>query len=188
MLYMITGGSGSGKSEYAEHIAVSMHQSRYRDGALYYVATMYPYDEECHARIRRHQNMRKDKGFQTLECYTHLEKVKAGKRDVILLECMSNLLANEMYQEEGSVRDRAEAGGAQVKSAIIDSLLWLEKQAGCLIVVTNEIFSAGVSEEKETADYIRYLGKINTSLARSADAVVEVVCSIPIFQKGGFSC
>ena len=70
MLYLVTGGSGSGKSEYAEKLAVLNHQKE--QGSLYYIATMVSYDEECQERIRRHRVMRKDKVLQTLECFCHI--------------------------------------------------------------------------------------------------------------------
>lgn len=184
MRYLVTGGSGSGKSEFAEKLAVSKHQSEHLNGKLYYIATMYPYDEECHARIRKHQHMRKDKGFTTVECYTHLEELTVGREDVILLECMSNLLANEMYQEKGRISLRGKDADLQLEQAILEPILQLERQAGCLIIVTNEVFSDGAVYEEETMEYLRLLGKINTFLASDADAVVEVVCSIPVYHKG----
>ena len=63
---------------------------------------MYPFDEESHARIRRHRKMRAKKNFQTLECYTGLKDLKIPAGSCVLLECMSNLVANEMYQEQGA--------------------------------------------------------------------------------------
>ena len=65
---MVTGGSGSGKSEFAESLVTGL-----ADGPNLYIATMFPFDEECHKRIARHREMRKDKGFDTLECYTGLK-------------------------------------------------------------------------------------------------------------------
>ena len=65
MLYLVTGGSGSGKSEYAENLAVSRHRNESKYGRLIYVATMYPYfagdgkmDSGTAGRIARHRNMR----------------------------------------------------------------------------------------------------------------------------------
>lgn len=99
---MVYGGSASGKSSYAESIAMSLQG----DGRLLYIATMYPYkwnttelDPETMQRIERHRAMRADKGFDTVECYRHVEHIVAKRQDVLLLECMSNLLANEMYLE-----------------------------------------------------------------------------------------
>ena len=99
---MVYGGSASGKSSYAESIAMSLQG----DGRMLYIATMYPYkwntteiDPETMQRIERHRAMRADKGFDTVECYRHVEHIIAKRQDVLLLECMSNLLANEMYLE-----------------------------------------------------------------------------------------
>ncbi len=105
MLHIVYGGSASGKSSYAESIAMSLQG----DGRLLYIATMYPYkwntteiDPETMQRINRHRAMRADKGFDTVECYRHVEHIVAKRQDVLLLECMSNLLANEMYLEPDS--------------------------------------------------------------------------------------
>ena len=102
MLHIVYGGSASGKSSYAESFAMSLQG----DGRLLYIATMYPYkwntteiDPETMQRIERHRAMRADKGFDTIECYRHVEHIVAKRQDVLLLECMSNLLANEMYLE-----------------------------------------------------------------------------------------
>lgn len=102
MLHIVYGGSASGKSSYAESIAMFLQG----DGRLLYIATMYPYkwntteiDPEMMQRIERHRAMRADKGFDTVECYRHVEHIVAKRQDVLLLECMSNLLANEMYLE-----------------------------------------------------------------------------------------
>lgn len=105
MLHIVYGGSASGKSSYAESFALSLQG----DGRLLYIATMYPYkwntteiDPETMQRIERHRAMRADKGFDTVECYRHVEHIMAKRQDVLLLECMSNLLANEMYLEPDS--------------------------------------------------------------------------------------
>lgn len=105
MLHIVYGGSASGKSSYAESFALSLQG----DGRLLYIATMYPYkwntteiDPETMQRIERHRAMRADKGFDTVECYRHVEHIVAKRQDVLLLECMSNLLANEMYLEPDS--------------------------------------------------------------------------------------
>lgn len=102
MLHIVYGGSASGKSSYAESFAMSLQG----EGRLLYIATMYPYkwntteiDQETMQRIERHRAMRADKGFDTVECYRHVEHIVAKRQDVLLLECMSNLLANEMFLE-----------------------------------------------------------------------------------------
>ena len=63
---------------------------------------MMPYDDECHKKIARHREMRIEKGFHTIECPYGLDSIKSKditKDSTILLECISNLLANEMYNK-----------------------------------------------------------------------------------------
>ena len=63
MMVLVTGGSGSGKSAYAENRVM-----QFGDGSRIYIATMFPFDEESHRRIARHRKMREGKGFTTKEC------------------------------------------------------------------------------------------------------------------------
>lgn len=74
-----------------------------------YIATMYPFDEESRKRVQRHRKMRQGKGFETVECYTGLDKIRLPENCTVLLECMSNLVANEMFQEEGAHENTVEA-------------------------------------------------------------------------------
>ena len=64
MMVVVTGASGSGKSEYAEGVAVKLAGK----GDLYYLATMRVYGEEGVRRVERHRKLRAGKGFQTAEC------------------------------------------------------------------------------------------------------------------------
>lgn len=171
MLMMVTGGSGSGKSEFAESLVTGL-----ADGPNLYIATMFPFDEECHKRIARHREMRKDKGFDTLECYTGLKHADVSGYHTVLLECMSNLTANEMYQEKGS--------GDYCVEEILAGIRHVKEQCRNLIIVTNEIFSDGMDYDEETRRYQKYLGEINVRMASMADLVTEVVYSIPLIHKG----
>ena len=91
MLTVVTGGSGSGKSELAENIAVKF------TGKKYYIAAMQPFGEEALKRIERHRKMRAEKGFETIEKYTDIDELTFTRKDLVLLECVSNLCANEMF-------------------------------------------------------------------------------------------
>lgn len=172
MLILVTGGSGSGKSAFAEDRILSLG-----DGYRLYIATMFPFDEESHKRIERHRQMRSGKGFDTLECYTGLSRVSLPQNCVVLLECMSNLTANEMFQPDGAHEHTV--------SEILSGVKNLMEHAKHVVIVTNEIFSEAASYEGETELYQRYLGEINCEVANLADEVVEVVYGIPIYQKRG---
>lgn len=84
MLTLVTGGSGSGKSAFAEDRVLS-----FGDAQRIYIATMHPFDEESHKRIERHQKMRAGKGFETVEC--------AQRRETACRMCG----ASGMYVESG---------------------------------------------------------------------------------------
>ena len=170
MMILVTGGSGSGKSAFAEDCVVSCGETE-----RIYIATMYPFDEESRRRVQRHQKMRQGKGFETVECYTGLHKVQVPENSTVLLECMSNLTANEMFRQdppEGDVADR-----------IIQGVERLRRQARNLVIVSNEIFSDGCEYASETREYQRVLGTVNCLLAKMAEQVTEVVYGIPLEVK-----
>ncbi|GCA67378.1 hypothetical protein KGMB01110_18140 [Mediterraneibacter butyricigenes] len=185
MFHLITGGSGSGKSEYAEsEVERLAHLTESEE--KYYIATMFPYGEETLQKIRRHQQMRTGKGFVTLECYTDLYRLAASdpflgepsKRPTVLLECMSNLLANECYMESGAQARELDPVGEIEKG--METLL---RCCEHVVVVTNEVFSDIPVESKEMKSYLEYLGKINQWMAKRADQVTEVVYGIPLKRE-----
>ena len=164
MLTLVTGGSGSGKSAFAEDRVLS-----FGDAQRIYIATMHPFDEESHKRIERHQKMR-----------TGLKNVKLPAGCVVLLECMSNLVANEMFEEQGA-HDRT-------VSEVTKGIENLLEQAAHVVIVTNEIFSDAVVFDGDMDSYLEYLGKINQAAAQRADEVVEVIYGIPVFHKSADTC
>ena len=170
MMILVTGGSGSGKSAFAEDCVVSFGKTD-----RIYIATMYPFDEESRKRVQRHRKMRQGKGFETVECYTGLDKIRLPENCTVLLECMSNLVANEMFQEEGAHENTVEA--------VLTGVRHIREQAGNLVIVTNEIFSEAADYQGETELYQEYLGQINQKIAEIADQVVEVVYGIPVYHK-----
>ena len=189
MLHIVYGGSASGKSSYAESFAMSLQG----EGRLLYIATMYPYkwntteiDPETMQRIERHRAMRADKGFDTVECYRHVEHIVAKRQDVLLLECMSNLLANEMYLEPDSNAgsDMSETM-SPVSNKIVQALIDLSTRVQELVIVTNDVFSDGgsLTYDESTREYVKNLADINCTLAKQAATVTEVVCGIPVIVK-----
>ena len=93
-IQLITGGSGSGKSAWGESWIAGEAKGR----PLIYIATMRPGGEEAKRRILRHRRQRAGRGFQTVECPEDLEKLKIPAGSGVLLECRSNLAANELYE------------------------------------------------------------------------------------------
>ena len=171
MMHLVTGASASGKSAYAEDLLVLA-----KSAEKYYIATMRPWGAEGAARVKKHRAMREGKGFQTIEAFHTLGALRLPEKGSLMLECMSNLTANEMYQENGS-------GDACVQE-ILKGIHHVLSHTEHLVIVTNEIFSDGIEYDPETTRYQQYLGEMNCELAKLADVVVEVVYSIPLVKKG----
>ena len=144
MLTLVIGGSASGKSEYAEQCVLSL------DGARIYIATMQPFGKEAEERILKHRQMRKNKGFETIECYTGLQNLKIPPGSNVLLEDLGNLMANEIFSPEGR-------GPRAVRDGI-DALI---PACAHMTIVTNEIFSGGTDYTEETLHYMRELAAMN---------------------------
>ena len=131
MFALIFGGSGSGKSEYAEKLSCELAQKNEK----YYIATMIPYGEEGKKRVERHKKLRDGKDFYTIEQTMHisgaLEKIKNPRNSTVLIECMSNLVANEMFEPGGNTQ------------SIIKECMTIRDKCSNIIIVTNDIFSDG---------------------------------------------
>ena len=167
MFAMIIGGSASGKSALAERWAASLPQPRI------YLAAMEAFDEESRARVLRHRALRAGKGFETIEAPTALWNADLPSDSTVLLEDLSNLLANELFSPSGGGSEAALRGVQSVRG-----------RCAHLILVTGEVFSGGADYEGETADYLAELAWLNRTLAAEADTVAEVVCGLPNVLKG----
>lgn len=177
MVTLIIGGSGSGKSAFAEDLINRLSLDRPK----YYLATMQPFGKENEAKIQRHKVLRSGKKFDTIEQPTDIsdaiEKMEA-KDKTALLECMSNLVANEMFSSDPA-RTKEE-----VTEKIIKGILKLKDSLTDLVIVSNNVFEDGILYDPVTTEYIACLGAINQKLSCMADCVVEVVVGIPLILKG----
>lgn len=208
MITLITGGSGSGKSAYAEkYICHASNEKGFKE--KYYIATMQVFDEEGQRKIDRHRRLRAGKGFITIEqprdikdAVSKLQSencLKTGR--LALLECMSNLVANEMFPPVDA-SDIKEAGGkkealdepenmrnyentliSRVSKKVLKDVSILSENVAELVIVTNNVFEDGVCYDESTMNYIKAMGIVNRGLAAMAESVVEVVAGIPVAVK-----
>ena len=198
MIHLVTGGSGSGKSEYGEGLILDIP-----DGERFYIATMEPSGREAERRIARHRKLREGKGFFTIERPRDLGGLilpGEGRKNV-LLECVSNLAANEMFGGGacGLTESAGEAGACgpaelagetgldrlmELARRIVSDIRSLARQADHLVIVTNQVGEDGCCYDRETRTYIALVGRVNQELAKLADQVTEVVFGIPVIVKG----
>lgn len=171
---LVTGGSGSGKSAFAEACIAAGPENRY------YLATMQIFGEEDRKKVDRHKKLRAGKGFFTIEEPTdpgkameHMDRKPAA----VLLECMSNLTANVMFETDPP------RTAQDVCEHILSGVKDLRAACELLVVVTNNIFEDGIEYDRATRAYMDALSQINLALAAQADEVYEVVVGIPLALK-----
>ena len=183
MNVFITGGSGCGKSAFAEKVAVSL------GGKRIYVATMPVFSEEDERKVARHHKLRAGKGFETLERPKLLYPIP-DQGETVLIECMSTHTANILFDPEidVSVLPAPEEGGLEQTEAekICRELKPILNRDGHTVFVSAEVALDGETYDEETERYKRVLTAVNSWLAEQADAVFEVVCGIPVRIKGDF--
>lgn len=174
MMLLVTGGVSSGKSAYAERACIEL------GGRRIYLAAMRPFGQEGRERVLKHRSLRAGKGFGTIECYEDFLGVINSPRiegAAVLLECLGNVVANELFSGEFEPAGVAE----RLERAVV----LLAERASGVVIVTNEVGCDGFDYPEETRAYQQVLGELSCALARRADRVVECVVGVPVVLKGG---
>ncbi len=165
-IILITGGQRSGKSRYAEDLALSLADSPV------YVATAHVWDEEFRERVRRHQERR---GTQ----WTNIEEEKYLSRHdltgrVAVIDCVTLWLTNFFFENQ-DVDNTLEAVKREFDQ--------FTAHDGTYIFVTNEIGSGGVSVDAVQRRFTDLQGWMNQYIASRADEVILMVSGIPVTVK-----
>lgn len=164
-LILISGENNSGKSIFAEQLAGRI------SGDKYYIATMLAETEENHKRIEKHRRQRMTLGFTTLELPYQVGDAPVTPESMVLLEDISNLLANNIFDKGKS------------EEAVFNDICRLLKRCR----ITEAVTVSGLEDtgfDGETADYINRLNRLNKKLSDMADVSVIMQDNAPVYQKG----
>ncbi len=163
MIYFISGGVRSGKSNFAEKLALSLKQSR-----LIYLATAKEVDDEMEIRIKKHREDRADKQFLTIECEKNLNLIftELVKDDTVLLECLTTLVANEMFDNN--------LDSTTVEKKVVDNIFNLHQHVRHVVVVSNDLYGDDLIYSSHIEEYRKILTKISCKIVEQAQAY-EVV-------------
>lgn len=157
MLILILGQNNTGKSAYAEKLIGKMNSQN-----RYYIATMIPNGDEGKNRVLKHLKMRAHLNMITLEDpflqMTH--KIEADSD--VLLEDLSNLIANRMFEKSERSCD-----------TVLDDITALNEKVNHLIVVSiSKLRECDYTDE--TKAYVHRLNQLNHKLSDIADVVVDM--------------
>lgn len=167
MIYLITGGERSGKSSYAQRLALELSSSPV------YVATARRWDDDFEKRIERHQGER-DERWTSIEEEKDPGNLELTNR-VVVIDCVTLWLTNFFVDTKNNIEEslvQAKAAFEKIKS--ID---------GTFIFITNEI-GMGVHAGTEIGrKFVELQGWMNQYLAQNADEVILMISGIPVKIK-----
>lgn len=180
-IILCSGGARSGKSEFAEQLALSLK------GRKAYVATGQAFDDEMKDRIKKHQ-MRRGKEWITFEIPLYLhknwEQIK-NVSDVILIDCLTMFTSNHVFAH-GDINTQEDFN--RIESIILEELRLLLQEINnsndkTVIFVTNEI-GLGIVPENKLARYFRDItGRVNREVASAANKMYLTISGVTIELK-----
>ena len=180
-IILCSGGARSGKSEFAEQLALSLK------GRKAYVATGQAFDDEMKDRIKKHQ-LRRGKEWITFEIPLYLhknwEQIK-NVSDVILIDCLTMFTSNHVFAH-GDINTQEDSN--RIESIILEELRLLLQEINnsndkTVIFVTNEI-GLGIVPENKLARYFRDItGRVNREVASAANKIYLTISGVTIELK-----
>ena len=178
---LITGGARSGKSHFAQELALKSGKP------VLFVATAEAGDEEMRQRIEEHQRNRPST-WNTLEVTTHVGNEilkKASGAQVVIVDCITLLVNNIFNQFTDQTGEQIDAPLAEkeVITEISELVECINRLDASFIIVTNEVGMGLVPANKIGRLYRDLLGKANQLLAEQADEVYLMVTGLPIQTK-----
>ncbi|PIC98181.1 bifunctional adenosylcobinamide kinase/adenosylcobinamide-phosphate guanylyltransferase [Sporosarcina sp. P29] len=179
----ISGGARSGKSAYAERLLTNQPAGR-----LVYIASGVASDEEMKQRIEQHKEDRRQANWHTIEQPKNLHEVlpflKPG--DLVLWDCLTTWLANEMYEgyEEGTPCVSRSGCLEQKQEKLLRTITQMKEIVSHLVIVSNEVLDEWPKYEEETEIYRRTIGTLHQRIVEFADRAIEMDHGIPIVWKG----
>jgi len=182
MLIFVSGGVRSGKSTIAEQIVEKLKKSHSR---CVYIATGNITDEEMKERVRLHQAEREKSivEWETMEIRRDLqEKVPSfRKEDIVLLDCATNWMANEIFASYDRWEDTDFQRG--IIENMKEAVKGINERASHLVMVSNELFEGGTLHGA-TFVYMKLLGRFHQWVVQEADLAIAAEAGAIVMKKG----
>ena len=172
-IILITGGQRSGKSRYAEELALSLSDHPV------YVATAHIWDEEFRQRVLRHQE-RRGSPWTNIEEEHELSRHDLTGR-VAVIDCVTLWCTNFFFDRNKP--DNEQPTVDEALKLLKEEFNRFTNQDATLIFVTNEIGAGGVSTDVIQRRFTDLQGWMNQYIAQKADEVILMVSGIPVKIK-----
>lgn len=167
MIYYISGGARSGKSAYAQELALSLSENPI------YLATARNWDADFDQRIKRHQNDRDEK-WESIEEEKYPAKLNLKNR-VVVLDCVTLWLTNFYADTKGDLEESL----IQIKQAFEEMI----KTEATFIIISNELGMGLHAETESGRKFTDLQGWINQYIAKKADKAIFMVSGLPLVLK-----
>ncbi len=172
-IILITGGQRSGKSVYAENLALSLSPSPI------YLATAHIWDDEFMIRVKKHQE-RRGSNWTNIEEEKFLSRHNISNK-VCVIDCLTLWCTNFFYDKNRDIKDQPSVDEAL--SALKNEFDKFTDQDATFIFGTNEIGSGGVSDNVIQRRFTDLEGWMNQYVASKSDEVILMVSGIPLKIK-----
>lgn len=179
-MIVVTGGARSGKSTFGESLLMDKKE-------VLYIATSIPFDDEMKDRVKKHKNSRPSY-WDTLECYKAIgENIRGLEKtyEGIILDCITIMITNLLIE---NINENSEIDYREIEDIIIDEVKsmvhFFNKYEGEVVLITNEVGSGIVPENKLSREFRDIAGRVNQYLAKEAEQVYLAVSGIPVKIKG----
>jgi adenosylcobinamide kinase/adenosylcobinamide-phosphate guanylyltransferase len=167
MIYYITGGTRSGKSSYAQKLALSLSDNPV------YLATARKWDDDFKNRIKRHQQDR-DERWENIEEEKNPSKLALQGR-VVVLDCVTLWLTNFFSDTKYHVDDTLSLIKEEVDQLALIDATW--------IIISNEIGMGMHADTEIGRKFADLQGWINQHIAAKADKAIFMVSGLPLDLK-----
>ncbi|TKB95974.1 bifunctional adenosylcobinamide kinase/adenosylcobinamide-phosphate guanylyltransferase [Pedobacter cryophilus] len=167
MIYYISGGARSGKSAYAQNLALELSENPV------YLATARNWDADFDQRIKRHQNDR-DQRWENIEEEKYPAKIDFSKR-VVVVDCVTLWLTNFYVDTKYDI----DASLTQIKTEFDDMI----QQDATFIIISNELGMGLHADTESGRKFTDLQGWTNQYIAQKADKAIFMVSGLPMVLK-----
>lgn len=184
-LIYVTGGARSGKSSFAEKKVISLEKEKI------YLATSIPFDDEMRDRIKKHQLQRENLNWKTVEGYKKIANLLENYKEkdvVVLLDCLTNLVSNNMILEKEIDWDQISPEEVneiekKIEKEVKETIEFIKKNRLDMVIVSNEI-GMGLVPPYALGRYFRDIcGRMNQLVAKESDEAYLIVSGLEVKIK-----